>query len=197
MQKITITEPPSSLQGVSEGDAPPSDKVFRAFLADADNVRDVVQRHLCAGLEGACDFRTARLEPVCFAGGEGLRPFFREALYRFHTRDGGARYLHGIIGHRSAAERHRSSLFLQFSVAAMQHHLSAGGTTLPLVIPVLFLAGLRGEYAQLTRQCNAGAVSWLQGDRLPLAGVTVIPVDQYGAGPSLITHREEVDGSPP
>ena len=158
----------------------PHDATFRQFLTQPDIARDFMALHLPPELRVRCDLSTLKLESGSFVE-DDLRQYFSDVLYRLKTTAGDG-YIHVLIEHQSAPDKHMAFRLMRYAVAAMQRHLEAGHKTLPLVIPILFYTGRRTPYPYSTRWLDEFDDPVLA-DRLyshsfPLIDVTVIPDDE-------------------
>lgn len=101
-------------------------------------------------------------------------------LYSLDTVEGEG-YVHVLIEHQSSPDKHTDFRLISYAVAAMQRHLEAGHTKLPLVIPVLFYVGKRSPYPYSTRWLDEFDDPELAhkpyNGAFPLVDVTVIPDD--------------------
>jgi len=50
--------------------------------------------------------------------------------------------IHYLVEHQSTPEKHMDFRLIRYAIAATQRHLQAGHKTLPLVVAVLFYAGI-------------------------------------------------------
>ena len=157
----------------------PHDAVFKTFLSHVETARDFIQLHLPAELLSLCDLSTLQLESSSFVE-DDLRQYYSDILYSLTTADGQG-YIHIVIEHQSSPDKHMAFRLIRYAIAAMQRHLEAGHTRLPLVIPVLFYQGERSPYPY--------SMNWLDdfhdpmiarhvyGGAFPLVDITVIPDD--------------------
>ncbi|WP_421667055.1 Rpn family recombination-promoting nuclease/putative transposase [Pluralibacter gergoviae] len=159
----------------------PHDSTFKQFLTHPDTARDFMQLHLPADLQALCDFSTLKLESGSFIE-DNLRPYFSDVLYSLKTVNHDDSYIHVLIEHQSTPDRHMAFRLLRYAVAAMQRHLEAGHSRLPLVIPVLFYAGRRTPYPWSTRWLDdfhrPEIAERLYRGAFPLVDVTIIPDDE-------------------
>ena len=158
----------------------PHDATFRQFLTQPDIARDFMALHLPPELRVRCDLSTLKLESGSFVE-DDLRQYFSDVLYSLKTTAGDG-YIHVLIEHQSAPDKHMAFRLMRYAVAAMQRHLEAGHKTLPLVIPILFYTGRHTPYPYSTRWLDEFDDPVLA-DRLyshsfPLIDVTVIPDDE-------------------
>ena len=158
----------------------PHDATFRQFLTQPDIARDFMALHLPPELRVRCDLSTLKLESGSFVE-DNLRQYFSDVLYSLKTTAGDG-YIHVLIEHQSAPDKHMAFRLMRYAVAAMQRHLEAGHKTLPLVIPILFYTGRRTPYPYSNRWLDEFDDPVLA-DRLyshsfPLIDVTVIPDDE-------------------
>ena len=125
--------------------ATPHDSVFKTFLSRVETARDFIEIHLPPDLRTLCDLDTLRLESGSFVE-DDLHPYYSDILYSLKTT-GGDGYIYVLIEHQSSPDKHMAFRLMRYAVAAMQRHLEAGHSTLPLVIPVLFYQGRRSPLA--------------------------------------------------
>ncbi|MEZ3501398.1 Rpn family recombination-promoting nuclease/putative transposase [Pantoea sp. KPR_PJ] len=163
----------------------PHDATFRQFLSQPEIARDFMELHLPAELRALCDLNTLKLESGSFVE-DDLRQYFSDVLYSLKTTAGDG-YVHVLIEHQSSPDRHMAFRLLRYAVAAMQRHLEAGHSKLPLVIPVLFYTGKRSPYPYSTRWLDEfddpAVAEKLYGGAFPLTDITVIPDDD------IMNHR--------
>ena len=157
----------------------PHDAVFKTFLSHVETARDFIQLHLPAKLLSLCDLSTLQLESSSFVE-DDLRQYYSDILYSLTTADGQG-YIQIVIEHQRSPDKHMAFRLIRYAIAAMQRHLEAGYTRLPLVIPVLFYQGERSPYPY--------SMNWLDdfhdpmiardvyGGAFPLVDITVIPDD--------------------
>jgi len=161
--------------------------MFRQFLSQPDVARDFMEIHLPAELREICDLSTLTLESGSFVE-DDLRQYFSDVLYSLKTRAGDG-YIHVLIEHQSAPDKHMAFRLLRYAVAAMQRHLEAGHKTLPLVIPVLFYAGKRSPYPFSTRWQDEFddplLAEKLYSRAFPLVDVTIIPDEEIAEHRSM------------
>ena len=69
-----------------------------------------------------------------------MRPYFADVLYSLKTARGDG-YVYTLIEHQSSPDKHMAFRLMRYAIAAMQRHLEAGHSHLPLVIPLLFCHG--------------------------------------------------------
>lgn len=158
----------------------PHDAAFKQFLTTTATARDFILLHLPADLRALCDLNTLRLMSGSFIE-DDLRPYYSDVLYSLKT-SAGEGYIHVLIEHQSSPDKQMAFRLMRYAIAAMQRHLDAGHTKLPLVIPVLFYAGKSRPYPYST--------NWLQNFSrpdlakqvysrdFPLVDVTAIPDDE-------------------
>ncbi|SFO06760.1 conserved hypothetical protein (putative transposase or invertase) [Candidatus Pantoea varia] len=158
----------------------PHDATFRQFLTQPDIARDFMALHLPPELRERCDLSTLKLESGSFVE-DDLRQYFSDVLYSLKTTAGDG-YIHVLIEHQSAPDKHMAFRLMRYAVAAMQRHLEAGHKRLPLVIPILFYTGRRTPYPYSTRWLDEFddpvLADRLYSHRFPLVDVTVIPDDE-------------------
>ncbi|MDH2067040.1 Rpn family recombination-promoting nuclease/putative transposase [Pantoea sp. GD03673] len=158
----------------------PHDAAFRQFLTQPDIARDFMELHLPPELRECCDLSTLKLESGSFVEAD-LRQYFSDVLYSLKTTAGDG-YIHVLIEHQSAPDKHMAFRLMRYAVAAMQRHLERGHKRLPLVIPVLFYTGRRAPYPYSTRWLDefddAELADRLYSHSFPLVDVTVIPDDE-------------------
>jgi predicted transposase/invertase (TIGR01784 family) len=115
------------------------DALFKQFLTHKETARDFLTLHLPASLRQLCDLATLKLESGSFVD-EALRATHSDVLYSVKTRQGEG-YIYVLIEHQSSPDRFMAFRLMRYALAAMQRHLDAGNTVLPLVIPMLFIMG--------------------------------------------------------
>ena len=115
------------------------DGLFKTFLTHPATARDFLTCHLPPRLLAVCNLDTLQLESASFLE-EDLRPYFADVLYSLKTRQGDG-YVYTLIEHQSSPDKHMAFRLMRYAIAAMQRHLDAGYTHLPLVIPLLFCHG--------------------------------------------------------
>jgi len=156
----------------------PHDLAFKQFLHHPETARDFMQIHLPAHLKNICDLSTLKLESGSFVE-DRLRPYFSDILYSLKTTTGGEGYACILIEHQSTPDKNMAFRLLRYSVAAMQRHLDAGHSRLPLVIPILFYTGKRSPYPYSTRWLDSFddplLAENLYNNAFPLIDVTIIP----------------------
>ena len=157
----------------------PHDATFRQFLTQPEIARDFMELHLPAELRAICDLSTLKLQSGSCVE-DDLRQYFSDVLYSLDTVEGEG-YVHVLIEHQSSPDKHMAFRLIRYAVAAMQRHLEAGHTKLPLVIPVLFYVGKRSPYPYSTRWLDEfddpELAHKLYSGAFPLVDVTVIPDD--------------------
>ncbi|MBM7341430.1 Rpn family recombination-promoting nuclease/putative transposase [Pantoea coffeiphila] len=157
----------------------PHDAVFKTFLSHPDTARDFIALHLPEQIYALCDLSTLKLESGSFVE-ENLRAFYSDVLYSVQTTSGQG-YIHILIEHQSSPDRHMAFRLMRYAIAAMQRHLDAGHSRLPLVIPFLFYNGRRSPYPYSTNWLqefyDPGMAEKLYREDFPLIDVTVIPDD--------------------
>ncbi|MGE1561660.1 Rpn family recombination-promoting nuclease/putative transposase [Pantoea septica] len=158
----------------------PHDAVFKTFLAHPRTARDFLTLHLPPELLALCDLSTLKLESGSFVE-DDLRPYYSDVLYSLKTRAGDG-YLQVVIEHQSSPDKHMAFRLMRYAIAAMQRHLDAGHSKLPLVIPVLFYQGKRSPYpyslSWLDLFCEAEQAAALYNGHFPLIDVTIIPDEE-------------------
>ena len=157
----------------------PHDSVFKAFLTDPDTARDFLTIHLPPALLAVCDLTTLQLSPGAFIE-EHLRPYFSDVLYSLKTQHGDG-YVYTLIEHQSSPDKNMAFRMMRYAIAAMQQHLEAGHTQLPLVIPILFYQGQTSPYPYslnwLDGFADPNLAQSLYSEAFPLVDITVIPDD--------------------
>lgn len=160
--------------------ATPHDSVFKTFLSRVETARDFIEIHLPPALRSVCDLQTLRLESGSFVE-DDLHPYYSDILYSLKMT-GGDGYIYVLIEHQSSPDKHMAFRLMRYAVAAMQRHLEAGHSALPLVIPVLFYQGRRSPWPW--------SLNWLDGfphpqlarqlysSPFPLVDITVIPDEE-------------------
>ncbi|WP_342755448.1 Rpn family recombination-promoting nuclease/putative transposase [Pantoea sp. MBD-2R] len=163
----------------------PHDSAFKWFLTQPDIAKDFMALHLPAELQSICDLNTLKLESGSFVE-ESLRLCYSDILYSVKTTEGNG-YIHVLIEHQSTPDRHMGFRLLRYAVAAMQRHLDAGYSQLPLVIPILFYTGRQSPYPYSTNWLaefdNPALAEKIYTASFALVDVTVIPDDD------IMSHR--------
>lgn len=158
----------------------PHDSVFKAFLTDPDTARDFLMIHLPPALLAVCDLDTLQLASGSFIE-ESLRPYFSDVLYSLKTQHGDG-YVYTLIEHQSSPDKNMAFRMMRYAIAAMQQHLDAGHTQLPLVIPILFYQGQASPYPYSLNWLDSFAdpklAQSLYCGAFPLVDITVIPDDE-------------------
>lgn len=119
--------------------ATPNDAIFKHFLRHKAIARDFLQAHLPCELLAQCHLEILQLASGSFVE-ENLRASYSDILYALQTRDGPG-YIYVLIEHQSTPDKLMPFRLMRYTLAAMQQHLDAGHSTLPLVIPMLFYHG--------------------------------------------------------
>lgn len=117
----------------------PHDGLFKTFLTNTDTARDFLSFYLPPELLEICDITTLQLESGSFIE-ENLRTYFADVLYSLRTSNGTG-YIYTLIEHQSSSDKHMAFRLMRYAIAAMQRHIEAGHTALPLVVPLLFCHG--------------------------------------------------------
>lgn len=158
----------------------PHDSVFKAFLTDPDTARDFLMIHLPPALLAVCDLDTLQLASGSFIE-ESLRPYFSDVLYSLKTLHGDG-YVYTLIEHQSSPDKNMAFRMMRYAIAAMQQHLDAGHTQLPLVIPILFYQGQTSPYPYSLNWLDSFAdpklAQSLYCGAFPLVDITVISDDE-------------------
>ncbi|KAB7685428.1 Rpn family recombination-promoting nuclease/putative transposase [Plesiomonas shigelloides] len=158
----------------------PHDSVFKAFLTDPDTARDFLMIHLPPALLAVCDLDTLQLASGSFIE-ESLRPYFSDVLYSLKTQHGDG-YVYTLIEHQSSPDKNMAFRMMRYAIAAMQQHLDAGHTQLPLVIPILFYQGQTSPYPYSLNWLDSFAdpklAQSLYCGAFPLVDITVISDDE-------------------
>lgn len=94
----------------------------------------------------------------------------------------GEGYIYVVIEHQSRPDVHMSFRLMRYAIAAMQSHLDAGHTRLPLVVPMLFYHGVDTPYpfslCWLDEFDNPLLARQLYLSAFPLVDITVIPDEE-------------------
>ena len=157
--------------------ATPHDAIFKHFLRHDAIARDFLQAHLPRELLAQCHLETLQLASGSFVE-ENLRASYSDILYALQTRDGPG-YIYVLIEHQSTPDKLMPFRLMRYTLAAMQQHLDAGHSTLPLVIPMLFYHGsispwpYRMNWLELFD--NATLANRLYTQDFPLVDITVMP----------------------
>jgi len=153
------------------------DALFKRFLTHKETAQDFLAIHLPGHLRALCDLNTLKLESGNFID-DHLRACYSDVLYSVRMRDRPG-YIYALIEHQSSPDKHMAFRLLRYSVAAMQRHLDAGNTSLPLVIPLLFYHGNVSPYpwslCWLDEFDDPALAGRLYHSAFPLVDVTVIP----------------------
>ena len=161
------------------------DALFKHFLAHKETAQDFLAIHLPASIREICDLATLTLESGSFVD-EALRTSHSDVLYSVRTCNGSG-YIYALIEHQSSPDRHMAFRLMRYAIAAMQRHLDAGHTTLPLVVPILFYHGRVSPYPWSLRWLDGFAAPdfarRLYSASFPLVDITVIPDEE------IVAHR--------
>lgn len=156
------------------------DATFKSFLPHLETARDFLQLHLPPAFLQLCDMETLKLESGSFVE-DDLRASYSDVLYSLQTAKGNA-YVYCLIEHQSSPDKHMTFRLMRYALSAMQQHLDAGHTRLPLVVPILFYTGKRTPYPYsmnwLQEFANPELANQLYTQDFPLVDVTVIPDDE-------------------
>ena len=163
----------------------PHDAIFKQLMAHTDTARDFIDIHLPPDLRTLCDLNTLQLESGNFIE-EDLRAYYSDILYSLKIKDKTG-YIHVLIEHQSTPDKQIAFRLMRYAVAAMQQHLEAGHTHLPLVIPILFYQGKTSPYPfPMDWYCMFDLPEWaktIYNRPFPLVDITVIPDD------TIMQHR--------
>ncbi|MFZ4215558.1 Rpn family recombination-promoting nuclease/putative transposase [Pantoea endophytica] len=118
----------------------PRDAMYRHFMMQPEIARELFECHFPEEVKDLCDFTTLQLEPQTFTE-DKARQHFRDVFYSLSMVSGDVCYVHVVITHQPAPDKHIAFRMLKYAVAAMQQHLDAGYEHLPLVIPLLITTG--------------------------------------------------------
>lgn len=157
--------------------ATPHDAIFKQFLRHKAIARDFLQAHLPGELLAQCKLETLQLASGSFVE-ENLRASYSDILYSLQTRDGPG-YIYVLIEHQSTPDKLMPFRLMRYTLSAIQQHLDAGHSTLPLVIPMLFYHGsvspwpYRMNWLELFD--NAALAHRLYTEDFPLVDITVMP----------------------
>lgn len=155
----------------------PHDAIFKQLLAHIDTARDFIDIHLPADLRSLCDLNTLQLESGSFIE-EDLRAYYSDVLYSLEINNKTG-YIHVLIEHQSSPDKQMPFRLMRYSVAAMQRHLEAGNTHLPLVVPILFYQGKTSPYPfSMNWYSMFDLPEWakiIYNRPFPLVDITVIP----------------------
>ncbi|MEN0578690.1 Rpn family recombination-promoting nuclease/putative transposase [Phytobacter palmae] len=161
------------------------DALFKQFLTHKETACDFLTLHLPASLRQLCDLTTLKLESGSFVD-EALRATHSDVLYSVKTHHGGG-YIYVLIEHQSSPDKLMAFRLMRYAVAAMQRHLDAGNTVLPLVIPMLFYHGRISPYpfslSWLDMFSQPQHARELYTASFPLVDITIVPDEQ------IMTHR--------
>lgn len=161
------------------------DALFKQFLTHKETARDFLTLHLPAPLRQLCDLSTLKLESGSFVD-ETLRATHSDVLYSVTTPQGEG-YIYVLIEHQSSPDKLMAFRLMRYAVAAMQRHLDAGNSVLPLVIPMLFYHGRISPYpfslCWLDMFAQPQRARELYTTPFPLVDITTVPDEQ------IMTHR--------
>ena len=160
--------------------ATPHDALFKTFLKSPATARDFIDIHLPPTLKALCDLGTLELQPASFIE-ENLRAYYSDVLWSMKTSEGEG-YIYVVIEHQSCPDAHMSFRLMRYAIAAMQSHLDAGHTRLPLVVPMLFYHGIDTPYpfslCWLDEFDNPLLARQLYLSAFPLVDITVVPDEE-------------------
>lgn len=165
--------------------ATPHDAIFKQFLHHKAIACDFLQAHLPAALLARCQLDTLQLTSGSFIE-ENLRASYSDILYSLQTHTGQG-YIYVLIEHQSTPDKLIPFRLMRYAIAAMQQHLDAGHSELPLVIPMLFYHGTitpwpyRLNWLELFADPELAAT--LYSHDFPLVDITVIPDKE------IVTHQ--------
>lgn len=163
----------------------PHDALFKQFLTHPPTARDFLELHLPPTLLRLCDLNTLKLESGSFIE-ENLHACYSDVLYSLKTGNGDG-YVYCLVEHQSSPDKHMAFRLMRYAIAAMQRHLEAGNTALPLVIPLLFYHGLVAPYPYsmnwLQQFSTPEIAQQLYSNDFPLIDITVMSDDQ------IMSHR--------
>lgn len=155
----------------------PHDAIFKHVLGHVETARDFLEIHLPPALLTLCDLNTLKLEPGSLVE-KSLRSRYSDILYSVHTLTGEG-YIYALIEHQSRPEKHMAFRLMRYALDAMQRHLNAKNSTLPLVIPILFYHGQTSPYPYTLRwldEFDDPQLAYrLYSQPFPLVDITVIP----------------------
>ena len=158
----------------------PHDGLFKTFLTHPETARDFLTFHLPPALLKICNLDTLTLESGSFLE-EDLRPYFADVLYSLKTARGDG-YVYTLIEHQSSPDKHMAFRLMRYAIAAMQRHLDAGHSHLPLVIPLLFCHGRASPWSAPMNWLDLFSepeVAWqLYGNAFPLIDVGTMADDE-------------------
>lgn len=102
-------------------------------------------------------------------------------LWSVQTTEGDG-YIYVVIEHQSSPDAHMAFRLLRYAISAMQRHLDAGHSTLPLVIPMLFYHGIQSPYpfslCWLDEFDHSVVARALYAEAFPLVDITVVADDE-------------------
>lgn len=163
----------------------PHDAVFKHFMRHKASVRDFLHIWLPPVLRPRCDLRSLKPESASFIE-EDLRAYYSDILWSMKTTAGEA-YIYVVIEHQSAPVAHMPFRMMRYAIAAMQNHLDAGHSALPLVVPMLFYHGETSPYpfslCWLDEFADPALARQLYSTAFPLVDITVTPDD------AIMAHR--------
>lgn len=158
----------------------PHDAVFRQMLTQKAVARDFLQIHLPGHFLQICNLDSLKLESGSFVE-ENLRNRYADILYSLETEQGPG-YIYALIEHQSTPDKLMAFRMMRYAIAAMQRHLDAGHTTLPLVVPILFYQGLKSPWPHSLNWQSLFSepemAKTLYNSEFPLVDLTAIPDNQ-------------------
>lgn len=123
----------------------PHDALFKTFLSDVSIAKDFFAIHLPQTIKPHCDFNTLKIQPTVFVD-DDLKHHVADVLYSIQIKDRPG-YLYCLVEHETRPSPLTAWRMLRYSVATIKQHLEQhGGTTLPLVVPLLFYRGQQTPY---------------------------------------------------
>ena len=122
----------------------PHDALVKISLKQPIIARDFLQAHLPADLKARIDFDSLELTDAEFVLPR-LKRVQSDIIYRCQI-DQQLGYIYLLVGHQSTDDELMAFRMLQYQVALMDAHLTAGHKKLPLVLPLCLYHGEKSPY---------------------------------------------------
>jgi predicted transposase/invertase (TIGR01784 family) len=120
----------------------PHDKYFREILTNPRIVVDFLKNNLPVTIQSMIDFNTIELKKESFIN-DKLRLQVADLLYSVNIQ-GAPGYIYLLLEHASKPDRLLPFRLLKYMTAVMDSHLTkTGGSTLPVVYPLILYTGKR------------------------------------------------------
>lgn len=117
----------------------PHDKFFRRALSDARVAKAFFQQHLPASIQSLVDLDSLQLQKESFVD-QHLKLAITDMLFSANFQDKPG-YLYLLTEHWSTPKKLIPFILLKYQLAIMEQHLKTfGGSTLPIVYPLVFYA---------------------------------------------------------